>query len=155
MKYSYIQNIFARAQNKYFPFYSVAAIIVAILLIHGEVRALTWYAPETVLIQVLEGNVPDERASCFGDIISEKHTIKKKPLQGLASLYDFIDSRSFFVNTDRGFYLLETGFTKYKEAFEIRIVCYSQNLEGVSYTVINSENQNGCRIRDGGKLVVC
>ena len=141
--------------NTHFKFYVIAAIVTAALLVHGELLSMVRYAPETVLIQVLEGNVSDENAVCYGDIVSEKNTITKKPLQGLASLYDFIDSRAFFVNTDRGFYLLETGFTKYKGTFEIRIVCYSQNLEGVSYTVINNENQNKCRIRDGGKLVVC
>lgn len=113
------------------------------------------YAPENVLIQVYtsEGKI-EENADCYADIISSQVNTKKKPLKKLENIYDFISLRTFIVSQDKGFYLLETGFADYQEDFEIRIVCYSEGLKGVSYTIINNTNTN-CEIKDNGKFLVC
>ena len=142
-------------KDYYFVFYIIIAIIITFMFLHIEIIINAKYAPENVLIQV---NNPqgeaEENAECYADIISFQVNTQKKPLKELESIYDFIAARTFKVSQERGFHLLETGFNNYQEEFEVRIVCYSQGLSGVSYTIINNSNMN-CEIKDNGKLLLC
>lgn len=111
--------------------------------------------PETVLIGVEtpSGN-PEENAECFADIISLDINLENKPLQNLESIYDFVDSSTYFASQDKGFYLLETGFENYQGEFEVKIVCYSPGFSGVSYTIV-TDKDNTCEIKEDGKFLVC
>ncbi len=137
-------------------FYGVCAVIVAGMLVHIEIGFGLTYAPESVLVRMQKTQgILGEQSQCFADIISDTVNEKKKPLKLLDSLYDYINLTSFYVSTDKGFFLLETGLVEYQDIFEIRIVCYTSNLDGVAYTIINNANQKGCDIKNSGKIVVC
>jgi len=145
---------FAHVNTRY-VLYAGLVLLVGALLILIETASSKRYAPESVLVQVLDKGMPQEDAQCFGDVLSDQVNVKKKPLRSLASLYDFLDSASFFTNEDRGFYVFETGLTNYQSKFEIRIVCYTKDMSGVSYTVVNNENRSVCEIGNGGTSIVC
>lgn len=148
-------NYFSHVNIRY-ALYAAAALLIGALLFLIEMTSSKRYAPENVLIQVVDGGVPQEDAECFGDVFAGKEqTQKKKLLRALPSLYDFLDSSSFFANTDRGFYLLETELTEYRGGFEIRIVCYTKGLRGVSYVVVNNENQKECEAYNDGRTISC
>lgn len=127
------------------------------MLVHIELGMATQYAPESVLIQ-LDEEIDDtvmESSQCYADIISEQVSVTKKPLRKLESIYEYIDSASFSTTNGRGFYLLETTLKEYSGLFEIRIVCYTPDFSGVSYTVVNNTSQTRCSIKDNGKIIVC
>lgn len=134
----------------------IVAIIVVLVLVHVEIRVAARYAPEAILVQVYDtkGRI-EVGARCYGDISSTESNAKKKPLRALPSIYDFLSPSSFFANMEQGFHVLETGLGNYQGIFEIRIVCYSENFRGVSYTIVNNENQKECRIEGGGKILIC
>jgi len=128
---------------------------VAVAIIHIEIGFNAQYAPARALVQVYDEGVPEENAECFADIISDEINVEKQPLRTLESVYEVIDSASFFTPTDLGFYLLETGFTDFEGDFEIRIVCYTPEFRGVSYTIIDGSDKNDCSIQDDGRVVIC
>lgn len=131
--------------------FAIVALVAAIGL-----NAAKNYAPENVLVRVLDKGIPQTDAQCYGDVFAgSEQTLKKKPLRALASIYDFIDPAIFYANVERGFYLLETEFADYRGPFEVRIVCYTKDMRGVSYTVLNTEDRNTCDIREDGRVVVC
>lgn len=137
---------------------SILAIgtIAAGMLVHIEILIAARHAPETVLVQIYKTKgLLEGKAACYADIITPASTTKKKPLRALESVYDFLAPRNFFVNIEKGFHVLETGFKNYSGEYEIRIVCYSDNFDGVSYTIISNENQNECDVQDEGKTLVC
>ena len=139
----------------YWKFYLIALIAIGAMIMHIELIINNRYAPETVLIRVsTDEGLPEGNAECFADILSEQANEQKKPLQALPSIYEYINPETFFASMDEGFYLLETGFADYQGDFEIRIVCYSKGLKGVSYTIINNTNQN-CEIKHNGRFLVC
>lgn len=134
---------------------AIAAVVIAVL-VHIEMQIATRYAPEAVLVRVYDAKGHLEvAAQCYGDISSAESNVKKKPLRALLSIYDFLNPSSFLANTESGFHLLETGLENYQGIFEIRIVCYSENLRGVSYTIVNNENQKNCRLDGSGRILVC
>ena len=130
--------------------------IIALMLIHIEFILNKKYAPETILVRVTnDAGIPEIGDSCFADIISEQVNVEKKPMKELDSLYDFVDAKQFHTDQgDKGYYLLESGFDNYSGEYEIRVVCYSPGFKGVSYSIINSSNQN-CEFFEGGGFVVC
>ena len=140
--------------KKYYVYFIILGIL-ALMIIHIELILSRDYAPGIVLRKVNnpEG-LPEKNASCFADVISEQINIENKPLINLNTLYDFIDPKIFYSQEDKGFYLLETEFKNYYGEFEIRIVCYSPNFSGVSYTIINETNSE-CEFVQGGKLLIC
>ena len=139
----------------YFKTYIVIAIIIFLMILHIEFIIKTNYAPENVLIQVKsDKGIPEKGAECYADITSFQINTQNKPLEKLESLYDFIAARTFSVSEEKGFHLLETGFAEYNEKFDIKIICYSEELRGVSYTIINNTNMN-CEIKNNGKLLLC
>lgn len=132
------------------------AVVVIASLVHIEILINAQYAPEALLVRVYDTDgQPETEGQCFGDISSGVVNIKKKPLRALPSIFDYISRRTFTSNSEKGFYLLETGLKKYKGQYEIRIVCYSKNLNGVSYTIVNNENQKKCTLQNGGAFLVC
>ena len=137
--------------------YFIILGILALMIIHIELILSKNYAPETVLVKVnTPEGLPENNATCFGDISSEQINIEKKPLKKLESIYDFINPDIYYSISFEGggYYLLETGFENYGENFEIRIICYSPNFSGISYTIINNTNTN-CEVKNDGKLLVC
>jgi len=145
---------FAHINTRY-VLYAGFALLVGALLFLIETTSSKRYAPESVLVQVLDAGTVQEDAQCYGDVLSDQVNVKKKPLRALASIYDLLDSASFYANVDRGFYLLETGLSDYRGKFEMRIVCYTKDFRGVSYTIVNNHNRHACEIRENGKIVVC
>ena len=136
--------------------YVITAIIIILVLLHMEFIINQKYAPENVLIQVkTQEGLPEKNAECFADISSLEFNEEKIQLIKLENIYDFIEARTFSLNQEKGFHLLETGFFNYKKDFDIRIVCYSENLRGVSYTIVNNTNTAECEIKDNGKLLLC
>lgn len=134
----------------------VGLTLVITIVVHVEVLVAAHYAPEAVLVQIYKTKgLLEGQATCYADIITPDSTIRKKPLQALENLYDYLDPRNFFVSLEKGFHVLETGLQNYAGTYEIRIVCYSENFEGVSYTIINNANQAECDVKDEGKILVC
>ena len=135
--------------------YVILLVILLITILYLELTLREKYAPETLLILVLDDNGnPETQANCFGNIISSKVNVEKKPLVTLDSVYEFLDPSIFYLKNSKGYYYFETGFDNYKDDFEIRIVCYSPQLRGVSYTIINNTNSN-CEFRKDGKVAFC
>ncbi|MEM3074981.1 MAG: hypothetical protein QW727_03510 [Candidatus Pacearchaeota archaeon] len=135
--------------------YTIILISLGLMILHLEIILSQKYAPETVLISVMDiKGLPETNASCFGDIISENINFEKKPLIPLESVYKFLDPEIFYLKNSKGYYYFETGFKKYRGKFEIRIVCYSPRFSGVSYTIINNTN-NPCQFRSDGKVAFC
>ena len=136
--------------------YVVIVIIIILIFLHIEFIINQEYAPENVLIQVkTQEGLPEKNAECFADISSLEFNEERIPLTKLQSIYDFIEARTFSLNQEEGFHLLETGFFNYKKEFDIKIVCYSENLRGVSYTIVNNTNTADCEIKDNGRLLLC
>lgn len=137
-------------------YYVIILVFMILMLVHIELNLNKNYAPENILLRVVNANNrPDLGASCLADISSNQINVENKELIMLMSLYDFIDPGTFYSNTgDKGYYVLETGFDKYSGDFNINIVCYSQGFSGVSYTIINDSSDN-CEVKEGGKLLVC
>lgn len=135
----------------------VIAIGILFILLHIEVGfGAAAQAPETVLVQVLDdAGQPEEAAQCYADIVSEEVNAKKKPLRGLASIYEVLDPHAFQADVDVGFYLLKTGLAPGTEAYELRIVCYSPGFAGVSHTIVNQNNTQACSIKENGRLLLC
>ena len=136
--------------------YLVIGILLVLMIIYIEINLNKDYAPESILIKVVDKNNQSDRgATCFADIVSDQVNEEDKPLETLYSLYDLFDASIFY--SDKGddeFQVLYTEFDKYQGEFEVRIVCYSQGYKGVSYTIINNSNQN-CEISDNGKVLFC
>jgi hypothetical protein len=139
----------------YFRLYIVIGVILLLMILHIEFIINQDTAPEDILIQVNDDKgKPEENAKCYSDITSSQINTEGKPLKELESLYDFIEVGTFSVSQDKGFHLLETGFNNYKDDFDIKVVCYSEGLRGVSYTIINNSNIN-CEVKGNGKILIC
>jgi len=137
-------------------FWVVIFLIVILMFIHIELILSRHYAPESLLIRVNDPNgLPQQNASCKADISSEQINVNDKSLNGLNSIYDFVDANTWnYQKGDKGFYLLETNFSSYQGKFEIKIVCYSPGFSGVSYTIINNTNMP-CELQNNGKFLIC
>ncbi|MAG07323.1 hypothetical protein CMI46_00730 [Candidatus Pacearchaeota archaeon] len=131
-------------------------LFMVVLVVHIEITLGKNYAPESVLVQIMDDNdMPEVGAECFADIESSQVNVEKKSLEALDDLYDFLDPGLFYSNIEsEGYHFLETGFSEYSGRFEIKIVCYSAGFSGVSYTIIN-ETSGNCEFKEDGKLLVC
>ena len=125
--------------------------------VHIETIIAREYAPETLLVKVdgSELESQDDRTQCFADIISNFGTQSKKPLHELKSIYEYIDSASFVVAEESGYFVLETGLNGYSKEFEIRVVCYAPDNVSVSYKIINNDSQTRCSVQKEGKAIIC
>jgi len=142
-------------QFNYKLFYVIILVGVIFMFIHIEFEIHRTYAPENLLIRVIKGDgSSEENAQCFGDISSDEINIEAKKFQPLDSLYSFIDPDIFYsYQGEKGFYLLETGFNNYYGYFEIKITCYGQDFNEISY-IVNSTNTN-CEFRQNGRFLIC
>ena len=141
--------------EKHKIFYLIIGIAVIFMLVHIEVILAQKIAPENILIQVKDSSGrPETNATCLGDISSEIINVENKPLEWLNSIYDFLDASTYYSPEEKGFYILNTGFSNYKGEYDIKIVCYSPNFSGVSYTIINNTNSL-CEVKENGKYLVC
>ena len=143
-----------KLKKNYKIFFLGGLIVLGGVFVYFEAKPVS-YAPEVVLVQVVDDGKAQIDAQCFGDIVSKQGTVKKKPLRALANIYDFIDPSIFITNMEFGFYLLETGLSKHKGEFEIKIVCYTKGFRGVSYSIINNKNQKNCSLQGDGKVLIC
>jgi hypothetical protein len=136
--------------------YSIIFVVLFMMLIQVEFVLNKSYAPENVLVRILDTNDrPEIGADCVADLILEDSMIENKPLKELESIYDLIDPTIFHTDAgEEGYYFLETDFDEYGGEYEIKIVCRSAGNRGVSYTIINDTNRN-CELRDNGRFLVC
>jgi hypothetical protein len=143
--------------NNYHKFYILLGLLMVLMLVHIEVTLGKNYAPESVLVRVVDSNdLPEIGAECFANIESDQVNVEKKLLEVLDDLYDFLDPGLFYSNMGReGYHILETGFSEYSGKFDIKIVCYSAGFSGVSYTIINDTNNDNCEFKEDAKLLVC
>lgn len=136
--------------------YGILAAAIMLALVHMELGAVSRNVPEQILVQVYASEgYPETQARCFADVFAGDTEVRKKPLRPLASVYDVLESRTFFTNVEQGFYLLETGLPRTATDFEIRIVCYTPGMEGVSHTIVTSDGSAACDIRSAGRVLVC
>lgn len=138
--------------------YAFMGVVSAGMLLHLEVGFAQPVIPETILVQVLdERGRPETHAECFGDVRSSGLLTyeRRKPLRPLSSIYEVVDQSTFVANTELGFYALDLNLLIHVEDYEIRIVCYSPDYKGVSYTIISSEDQSACMLEHAGKLMIC
>jgi len=144
---------YVRKINRPIVFYAIASVVVGVVFVWIDLAKPS--APESVLVRVFDRGVIQEDAVCYGDVFAPEQVVSKKELRALASIYDFLDSASFYTNVEKGFYMLDTGLKEYTGKFEIRIVCYTSGMRGVSYTIVDNEHRNECDIREDGKVIVC
>lgn len=139
--------------------WSVGVLLVLVLIfVQIETSATTVTgAPESVLVRVLTpAGAPEENAECYGDIVvGDTVQQKKVPLRKLDSLYEVIAPAAFHASSDKGFYELETGFLGSESAYEVRVVCYAPNFDGVSYTIVDETNRSACTVATDGAVVIC
>lgn len=139
------------------PWHAAVLVVLVLLFLHIELTTAAVHAPESVLVRVLtpEGS-PEQNAECYGDVLVDGQAVQQKaPLTKLTSLYEVVDPAAFYASNDTGFYQLSTGLMGHEEAYEVRIVCYSPEFEGVSYTIVNEENEGACTVATNGALVIC
>jgi hypothetical protein len=143
--------------DKSYKIYIGIGLLMVLLVIHIEITLGKNYAPERLLIQVMDDNGRAEvGAECFADIESDELNVEKKLLEALDSLSDIANAGIFYSDVgDKGFQVLETGFQDYGGEFEIRIVCYSPEFSGISYTIINNTNNDNCEFSSDGKVLLC
>ena len=132
-------------------------LFMVVLVVHIEITLGKNYAPESVLVQIMDDNdMPEVGAECFADIESSQVNVEKKSLEALDSLSDVADAGIFYSDkAEKGFQVLETGFQNYGGEFEIRIVCYSPGFSGVSYTIVNNTNNDNCEFSLDGRVLLC
>lgn len=129
-------------KDKKSVFILIGFLIIILMLIHIEVILSRHYAPENMLMRLANPTtgLPQENASCKASISSHQVNIENKSLQELESVYDFVDSSTYDVNSlsDKGFYVLKTGFKKYTGKYEINIACTIPGYKYIVYTNINN-----------------
>lgn len=130
-------------------------VLAFFMLIHVELSLKKEFAPENVLIQVVndDGRV-DVNASCFGYVLLDNEIVTSKYLERLDSIYDFVDSDVYFLEEDRGYHLLATNLTKYDGIYKIEIGCVSSDNKETGFVVLNNTNNN-CDFNREGNFVIC
>ena len=86
-------------------FYIIILVVIILMLIQIEITINKNYAPESLLIRVNDPNgLPQQNASCKADISSEQINVNDKSLNGLNSIYDFVDANTWnYQKGDKGF----------------------------------------------------